>query len=302
MKDLIIIGAGPAGISASLYAKRANFDVLVFYHGGGNLLKAHKIENYYGFPNGISGKDLYQNGIEQAKNLGVEVQDAEITHIELNDDLTFSVSANNQKFISKALIIASGNKKLRPQIKGIEEFEGKGISYCAICDAFFYKNKNVAVIGSGTFALSEADDLVNVVSSVKILTNGIDKTELEKIEKSSNKNYEIDSRKIREIKGNEDNSKLKSVIFEDGSELSLDGIFIALGEAGASDFAKKLGLYLKDDSIVVNEKMETNIKGLYSCGNSTGGLLQVSKAVYEGAVAGLSAVEYLKSLKSQKKS
>lgn len=298
MKDLIIIGAGPAGISASLYAKRANFDVLVFYHGSGNLLKAHKIENYYGFPNGISGKDLYQNGIEQAKNLGVEVQNAEVTHIELNDDFTFTITADEKKFKSKALIIATGNKKLRPQIKGIEEFEGKGISYCAICDAFFYRNKNVVVIGSGSFALSEAEALENIVSSVKILTNGIDKTDLEKIEQNLNKKYEIDSRKIIEIKGNEQGTKVKSVIFEDNSELLVDGIFIALGEAGASDFAKKLGLYLKDDSIVVNEKMETNIKGLYSCGNSTGGLLQVSKAVYEGAIAGLNAAEYLKNLKN----
>lgn len=292
--DTIIIGAGPAGISASLYVRRANLNVLVLYFGGGNLEKAHKIDNYYGFPDGIPGPELYQNGITQAKNLGVEVREEEVTSISMNDDFSFSVATSAANYSAKSVIIATGNKKLRPQISGIAEFEGKGVSYCAICDAFFYRKKNVCVIGDGKFAASEAADLVNVASSVTILTNGKDENQIKKIlsEKGELERYKIDSRKISEIKG--ENGKVSGVLFDDGTELPADGVFIALGEAGAADFAKKLGLMLKGDSIVVNEKMATNIPGLFSCGNSTGGLLQVSKAVYEGAVAGLSAVDFIR--------
>ena len=289
--DVAIIGAGPAGISASLYVKRANLKTAVLHFGPGALDKASNIENFYGFPGGISGKELYQKGIEQAEKLGVDVINSEITHIAMNDDFSYSLTAGENNINAKAVIIATGNKKLKPDIKGLLDFEGRGISYCAICDAFAYRQKNVVVIGDGKFALNEANDISNVASSVKILTNGKDKTYIEEISQGK---YPVDERKIIEIKGNEDGTKVGSIIFEDGSSLNTDGIFIALGEAGASDFAKKLGIMLNGDSIIVNEKMETNLPGLYSCGNATGGLLQVSKAVYEGTLAGLSAVEFIR--------
>lgn len=281
--DVIVIGAGPAGISSSLYVKRANLDVLVLYYGKSELEKANKIDNYYGFTNGISGKELYNIGIEQAKNLGVEVLEKEILSIEINQDLIFEAKTSNETFIAKSIILATGSKKVRPNIKGIEDFEGKGISYCAICDGFFYKGKNVAVIGNGNFALHEADDLVNIAKSVKILTNGDEKPVTDK--------YEIDDRKIKQIHGDR---KVSSIEFEDGEILEIDGLFIAQGVAGGSDFAKKLGVISNKDEIVVNENMETNIKGIFACGNLTGGLLQVGKAVYEGSKAGISAINYIK--------
>lgn len=293
MFDVAIIGAGPAGISASLYVRRANLKVIVLYHGASNLDKAHSIDNYYGFPGGISGPDLYNAGIEQARQLGVEVRDAEITHIGMNTDMSFTLTADGEEIPAKAVIIATGNKKLRPNIKGVLDYEGKGISYCAICDAFAYRQKNVVVIGNGKFAANEADDISHVAASVKILTNGKDKTDISNITAGK---YEIDDRKITEIKGNGENSKVAAVVFDDGSELAVDGVFIALGEAGAVDFAKKIGLLVNGDSITVNENMETNLKGMYSCGNATGGLLQVSKAVYEGTKAGLSVIEYIRDL------
>ena len=117
MYDVIIIGAGPAGISAGLYAKRANLNVLILYHGISGVEKAHKIENYYGFPGGISGKELYNNGIEQAKSLGIEVLEEEILNIENNLDLIYTVKSKNKKFESKALIIATGTKKIKPNIE-----------------------------------------------------------------------------------------------------------------------------------------------------------------------------------------
>lgn len=281
MYDVTIIGAGPAGISASIYAKRANLNVLVLYYGESNLEKATKIDNYYGFIDGISGEDLYNNGIEQAKKIGVEVKNREVLGIDYMQD-SFNVKTDIGNFETKTIILATGNKKLKPNIKGIDEFEGKGISYCAICDAFFYRNKNVAVIGNGKFAVSEAEELSHVVNKVTILTNGLDKPKC---------NFEVNTNKIIEINGEE---KVNEIVFEDGGKTEIDGVFIALGEAGASDFAKTLGILQDSDNIKTNEKMETNVPGIYACGNATGGLLQVCKAVYEGAEAGLSAVNYIR--------
>lgn len=278
MYNTIIIGAGPAGISASIYLKRANKDVLVLYYGESNLEKATKIENYYGFENGISGKDLYETGMKQARNLGIEVKNEQVINVQKIQN--FVVTTTDNKYESKNVILATGNKKLRPNIKGIEEFEGKGISYCAICDGFFFRNKNVAVIGNGEYAISEAKELAHVASNIKILTNG---------EQLHDENgFEIINKKISKIIGEK---KVKSIIFEDGSKLDIDGIFIAIGEAGAVDFARKIGVGVKDDNIIVDENMKTNVPGLYACGNSTGGLLQVNKAVYEGAKAAISIIK-----------
>ena len=127
--DIIIIGAGPAGVSAALYAKRANLSVAVIYSGESQLEKAHKIDNYYGFPDGITGSDLYKNGIQQAKNLGIEVIEAEVTHIEMlapPPQTQYSVKAGDTELTAQAIILATGNKKLRPPIEGILDFEGKG--------------------------------------------------------------------------------------------------------------------------------------------------------------------------------
>ena len=283
MYDVIIIGAGPAGISAALYAKRANRSVLALYHGESQLEKAHKIDNYYGFDGGVSGADLYNSGIEQAKTIGAEVINAEVLHITMNADMHYEVKTAENEYVGKTLIIATGNKKLKPNIKGVQEFDAKGISYCAICDGFFYRNKTVAVLGNGDYALSEAADLENIAKKVYILTNGKPAPESDK--------YEVITKPISEIKGE---IKVGSVVFDDGSTLELDGVFVALGVAGGADFAKKLGIALDGDSIKTKEDMSTNIPGVFSCGNVNGGLLQVCKAVYEGAEAGLSAVKYLK--------
>ena len=281
MYDIIIVGAGPAGITAGLYAKRAGANVLILYYGESNLNKAEKIDNYYGFVDGIEGEKLYQNGIEQARNIGIEVINEEVLNIQ--KDESFVVKTVAKEYVSKSVIISTGNKKLRPNIKGITEFEGKGISYCAICDGFFYENKNVVVIGNGEFALNEANDLKNIANNVKILTNG----ETSNIDTT----FETITKKIKEIKGQE---KVQAIEFEDGSTINVDGVFIALGEAGGTDFAKKLGVILDKDSIVVDENMQTNVDGVFACGNVTGGLLQISKSIYEGTVAGLAAAKKCK--------
>lgn len=297
--DVIIIGAGPSGISASLYTVRANKKTLVLYEDKAGLEKANKIENYYGFENGINGEELYNIGIKQAKNLGADVKKEEVIKIEINNDMysnndnvnenkdstskyRFIVTTSNGLYKAKVVILATGNKKNKPKIKGIEKFDGKGVSYCAICDGFFYKNKDVAVIGSGDYAISETNDLINVVKDVTILTNG------EKAPDFRADNVKIETRGIKEIKGY---TKVDEVVLDDGTNLKIDGVFVAQGVAGSSDFAKKLGALTNKDNIVVNENMETNVDGLFACGDCTGGLLQVAKAVHEGAVAGLAAIK-----------
>jgi len=284
MYDSIIIGAGPAGISASLYIKRANLNPLVIYSDKSSLEKTEKIDNYYGFENGVDGKKLYEDGIKQAKNLDIDIKNEEVVKIEFEQE-GYSVTTSKNKYNSKVIIIATGNKKNTPNIKGVKEFEGKGISYCAICDGFFYRDKNVVVIGSGNYAISEANDLVNITKEITILTNGNDVPQIR------TDNVKINPKKIKEIRGN---FRVEEIEFSDNTRLKTDGIFIAEGTAGSLEFAKKLGIITKNNKIIVNEKMETNVPGIYACGDCTEGLLQISKAVYQGTVAGLETIKYLK--------
>lgn len=139
------------------------------------------------------------------------------------------------------------------------------------------------VIGNGEFALNEAKELSKLVKNLKILTNGLDLV--------TTTDFEYDNRKIKKIHGT---TNVEKIEFEDGEFLEVDGIFIAQGIAGGNDFAKKLGIITKDEKIVVNEKMETNINGIFACGDIAGGIYQINKAVYEGAIAGLNVVEYIK--------
>lgn len=284
MFDVIVLGGGPAGVSASLYCKRANKDVLIIYGEESGLVKAHKIDNYYGFENGISGESLYNAGIKQAQNLGIEVLKEEVIKIEISNDF-FKVTTNKSSFESKTVILALGTKKNTVKIQGVKELEGRGISYCAICDGFFYKNKDVVVIGNGNYAIAETNDLINIANKITILTNG------KKAPEFRADNVDIVTKEIKEISGK---NKVEEITFKDNSTLKTDGVFIANGTAGPVEFAKKLGLIIKDDKIVVDEEMKTNIRGIYACGDCTGGLLQVSKAVYEGAKAGLAVIDYLK--------
>ena len=293
MYDVIIIGAGPAGISASLYTKRAGLKTLVLYSSKSNLEKAEKIENYYGFEKGINGKDLYNTGIKQAKKLEIEVEKEEVINILDNrfyGKKGFEVITDKNEYQTKGVILATGNERKIPNIKGIKEFEGKGISYCAICDGFFYRNKNVAVLGSGNYAIAETNELINLAKHITILTNG------EKAPEFRAENVKVETRNIQDITGN---NKIEKVIFDDNTNLEIDGIFIAYGVAGSIDFARKLGAITKQNNIVVNEKMETNIKGLYACGDCTGGLLQISKAIYEGSTAGLQMINYIKEINKE---
>ncbi len=280
MYDVAVIGSGPAGITAAIYAKRRNLSTLVISKGNGALEKAKKIDNYYGFANGVSGKKLYENGLNQAVNLGVEIVQDEVINIELKDN--FTIETVNSKYDTKSVILATGVNRNIPNIKGIKEFEGKGISYCAICDSFFYKEKDVAVLGEGNYAIHEFETLKPIANSVTILTNG------GKIVQNRSNGVVVNEKKIKEFRGT---NKLEEVEFEDDTKQKINGVFIAVGTASSTDIARRIGARIENNNIVVNENMETSVPRLYACGDCTGGLLQISKAIYEGTKAGLAVLK-----------
>lgn len=286
MYDVIIIGKGPAGISASLYTKRANLNTLVIGNSEGALGKTEKIENYYGFENPINGRELVEKGIKQAENLGVELVTKQVTGIEYNN--SYTVKTIDKDYETKSIIIATGTNRNKSKIPGINEFEGKGISYCAICDGYFFRGKDVAVLGAGEYAISEAEILEQLASSVTILTNGKEPIEVR------NDNIKCIDKEIEKFEGNE--QKIEKVRFKDNSTMDITGVFVAEGVATSTDLAKKIGIQTKNNTIVVNSEMKTNVPGIFAAGDCTGGLLQISKAIYEGAKAGLSAINYVKNI------
>ena len=282
MYDIIIIGSGPAGVSAAVYAKRGGANVLVISKDTGTLGKAKKIENYYGFKNN-SGKDLYENGLKQLENLIIEFVKDEV--VQLNYTSQFEVTTVNNIFQAKYVVLATGVSRNVPNIKGIKEFEGKGVSYCAICDAFFYRNKDVAVLGSGNYAIHEAEILKPVVKSVTLLTNS------EKLVENRDIDLNVNEKKVREVRGFE---KVDEIVFEDDTAQNINGIFVAIGTASTNDLARKIGARVENNKIIVNDNLETTVLNLFACGDCTGGILQISKATYEGTKVGLEIVNKLK--------
>jgi len=288
MYDSIIIGSGPAGITASLYMIRAGLKILIISKNQTALNKAEHIENYYGFENGISGKELNDIGFKQAQNLGVQFLEKEVTSIKYAQQGYEVIVANqgfDEKYLAKTIVLATGTNRNRPQIKGLKEFEGKGISYCAICDGAFFRNKNVGVLGNGDYAISEIEELLPIVNSVTMYTNGVEPIEYR------SENVNINTKPIRELRGG---NVIEQIEFEDDTIEEINGLFVAQGVATSTDFAKKLGAMIENNYIVVNDKMETTVPNIYACGDCTGGLLQISKAVYEGTVAGLEVIRKIK--------
>ena len=283
MKKVIIIGNGPAGISTALYTVRAGIDTTIIGKDFGALGKATEIENYYGFSQPISGKELVNEGIEGARRLGVNFISDEVLGLSFTDQLV--VKTKDQDYEAQSVVIATGTSRNTPRIKGLKDFEGHGVSYCAVCDAFFYRGKDVAVLGDGEYALHEAQELLQTSHTVTILTNGKEPT----IQIPNS--IQVITTPIEQLKGEQ---FLESIQFQDGSTLPFAGLFIAVGVAGSTDLAKKIGAITENNKILVDENMATNIPGLFAAGDCTGGLLQISKAVYEGAKAGTEIVKFFR--------
>lgn len=287
MYDCIIIGKGPAGISTAIYISRSNLKCLVVGKDETALKKAKSIENYYGFESPISGEELFRRGITQAKNQNIEIKNDEVLDIEYLNN-SYLVKTVNNEYETKTVVLATGKNRKMSNILGEDKFIGKGISYCAICDGYFFKNKNIAVIGSGEYAIHEAGILQNVSDKVTIFTNGGKLPENRSIEIKNVIEGRIDA-----IRGDK---KVENILLNDKRSIPVDGVFIAQGIASSIDFAKKLGIILENNNIVINDNMETNVPGIYAAGDCTGGLLQISKAIYEGAKCGLSIAKKLKNI------
>ncbi len=282
MKKAMIIGAGPAGISAALYFQRSNkFETTVIYSGKSSLEKAERIENYYGSAQPLTGKQLYENGIAGAKRLGVSFIREEVVSLEYDMEMHPVILTDKTKYSADYVILATGSKRRSLPVSGVTEFEGRGVSYCAVCDAFFYRNKPVCVIGNGEYALHEALTLAAVSDKVTILTNGLEMTA------DVPENISVETGRLVSVNGED---TVSSVTFEDGTSLNVNGVFMAIGVAGSADLARKVGAETQNGRIKVNAKMETTLPRLYAAGDCTGGTMQIFKAVSDGATAALSII------------
>ncbi len=285
--DIVIIGAGAAGLSAALYTVRAGLVTTVVRLDAGSLGRADKIENYFGFAAPVSGRMLLAATEQNLRRLGCRFMDGEVVSIR-GEREGFSVSfADGTAEECACVLLATGRSLPAPRIRGLKEFEGKGVSHCAVCDGFFFRGKAVGVLGSGEFALSEARELLPLAASVAFLTNG----EEPSFVTLENEAFDFYPQKVIELNGAE---KLSSVTFEDGAVLPLDGLFVAPGSAGALDFASHLGIISENGIIVVDADGMTNVPGVFAAGDCTGAPYQVSVSVGRGCTAALGAVNYLR--------
>lgn len=301
--DCIIIGGGPAGLTAGIYASRAKLKTLLIEKMGcgGNSAITDWIDNYPGFPDGINGFDLASKFEAQAKKFGLEINLDEVTEI-IPGKKEKTVVASSGRYTAKALIIASGSQFKKVNIPGEREFLGKGVSYCATCDAPFFKEKEVAVIGGGDSAIQEAIYLTKFAKKVTVIHRR-DKLRATKFLQEkilSNPKAEIAwSSVATKIIGKEkvEAIEIKNVLTEKTSVIKTDGVFVFVGFAPNTAY---LGGILKLDEagcVVTDDKMKTSVEGIYACGDvRKKNLRQVVTAAGDGAAAAFSAQEYLEKL------
>ncbi len=296
--DLVILGAGPAGLSAGIYASRYGLKTLIISKEiGGMANYAHKIENYPGFEG--SGKDLMRKFFKQAGKFGASF---------LNDDLIgikkekgFEViTSRKERILTKAIIIALGTQRKKLNIKGEDKFLGRGVSYCAVCDGNFFKKKVVAVIGSGDAACKASELLSGLAKKVyMIVRSKSEKCEVivsDRLKKRDNFEFLCNSVPV-EIKGRD---KVSSLLFEqngNGKKIKVDGVFIEIGSLPLSDICKILGIKTDEEGYILVDKdtMDTNVSGIFAAGDVVKSRLkQVVIAAAQGAKAARSAYDYLK--------
>lgn len=290
--QLVIVGQGPAGLSAALYTCRAGIETVI----AGLKPKIdgeYEIDNYFGFAETITGAQLMDQGRRGVARFGAEFVNERVLGIHYGDDGTsFEVKTETQHFKACAVLVATGVSRSRPNIPGLEEFDGKGVSYCVSCDGFFYRGKQVVVLGEGVHAANSALELTTYTPSVAILTHGKKPTITpEFLDKLKEANIPILEQKIERLEGA---GGLERVVFADGSNFDTWGMFVAVGEASSTDFAKTLGLEQEGNSIKADLEQKTNIPGIFAAGDCVGRFKQISVAVGEGALAGRAIISYVK--------
>ncbi|MEM4263339.1 MAG: NAD(P)/FAD-dependent oxidoreductase [Candidatus Woesearchaeota archaeon] len=294
--DVIIIGTGPAGLSAAIYTARAELKTLVLGKTeNAQLWKAHTIENYFGIES-MHGHDMLELGVKQAEKFGAEIIEEEAVSIKPKDKKFTVKTADDKEYEAKAIILATGMPLVLSGIKNEEKFTGKGVHYCVVCDGFFYKGKKLAVIGHSNFAAEEALELLTYTKNITIISNG------REFDLSPEMKKEIEKNKIKLIKDQiasfEGSKAMEKLVTTEGKELKFDGVFMGIGTASAASFAKTFGIETKGNSIVIDREGKTNVPGIYAAGTCTGAVSQVSVSVGEGCTAAMSVIKQLKDKKT----
>lgn len=303
MYDIIIIGAGPAGLTASIYARRANKKVLVLEANnyGGKIINTLNIENYPVEPN-ISGFDFANRLYNQAKDMGSEIVFEKVVDIKNNKDYKEVITKNN-KYKSKTIIIATGSDNRKLGLANEDDLVGKGISYCATCDGAFYKNKDVAIIGGGDAAIEDAIYLSDIANKVYLIHRRDEfKAELSMIDKLKEKNNVefILNSYVNNINATDKINSINVINNEDRkeTEFKIDGLFIAVGQIPENQHFAKLINIDKTGYIEADETCHTNVEGIFVAGDTrTKQLRQLVTATSDGAIAATEAIKYINKLK-----
>lgn len=290
MYDIIIVGAGPAGLTAAIYARRALKKVLVLeaLNYGGQIINTLCIENYPANYK-ISGFDFATNIYNQAKDLGAEIKYEKVLEINENKEV---ITAKN-KYKAKAIILATGSCNRKLGLDNEEEFTGKGISYCATCDGAFYKDKIVAVVGGGNVALDDALYLSDIASKVYLIHRREEFRGEESLinQLKTKKNIEfIFNSNVTKINGKE---KLESIEINNDYDITIDGLFVAIGRIPNNDEFKLIKLN-KEGYVISSENCHTNVSFIFVAGdNREKEVRQLVTAVSDGAVAATEAIKYI---------
>ena len=288
--DVLIIGAGPAGIQAAIHAARKKVSVLLVGKISNSAMSGTHIENYFGLSGTSDGNELLNTGLEQAKSFGCRVLEENIISSSHEGNLFKLVTENDETIEAKAVIIATGISRKKLGVPGEKELFGKGVSYCASCDCNFYKGKTVVIVGDETEAAVSAELMTRYASKVYWVIDNVSASE-NVVKKAQDAGVEMVSGKVETIGGD---VKVTSVTVS-GREIPTDGVFIELGAKSAADLAMDMDVMPKmDDSIKVKDDCSTEVPGVFACGDVTGKPWQVAKAVGQGAVAGISAADYVK--------
>jgi len=298
--DVIIVGGGPAGLSAGIYTARARLTSLLIERGvvGGQIINAEEVENYPGFPEGISGFDLTQSMHQQATKFGLETVNAEVTGIEINGEQKV-VKTTAGDFFTRALVIVSGSERQKLGIPGEAEFTGKGVSYCATCDAAFFREKPVAVVGGGNAAITEAIELTKFASKITVIhrRHELRATKILQERAFAKPNIELlwDT-VVEEIMGEAFVNRLRVRNVKTGQESTLDvaGVFVSVGFKPNTDYLRGILTFDATGAIVANDRMETSVPGIFAAGDiRSNSIRQVISAAGDGATAAVNAEKYL---------
>jgi thioredoxin reductase (NADPH) len=298
--EVVIIGGGPAGLTAGIYAARDRLSILLIERGlvGGLITETGTVENYPGFPKGIAGSELGELMHQQATKYGLDILLAEVTGIELKTEQKV-VKTTEGDFIAKAVIIASGSERLKLGIPGEEKFTGRGVSYCATCDAAFFREQPVAVVGGGNTGITETLHLTSYASKVtvvELLPNlGAERILQERAAADPKIEFLLNTR-VEEIEGGDSVQRIRLRQVKTGGESTLEitGVFVSIGIKPNTDYFKDVLPLDAAGYIVINERMETGIPGIFAAGDVRHhSAQQAITAAGDGATAASSAFKYL---------